>query len=200
MPSLKKLLLLVTLPLYVLDQWTKWWIVGKFPEPPPGYHSVEEHQAVVEGWFNLVRVHNQGVAFGMGNGSDWAPVVFLCVPLLAMLVIRIFWKKGVFATGLARVAVALLLCGIWGNLTDRLTQGFALESLKGDSFWHRLSAGYVVDFISVKLPYFEKLSPSSGGWWPSFNVADSCICVAATLLFISGLREEKKAKQAEASA
>jgi signal peptidase II len=47
----------------------------------------------------------------------------------------------------------------------------------------------VVDFIAVKLPYYDKLVPISGGWWPAFNVADSCICVAAVLLFIGGLRD-----------
>ena len=63
----------------------------------------------------------------------------------------------------------------------------------GESWSSRLSAGYVVDFISVKLPYYDKLVPASGGWWPTFNVADSCICVAAFLLFLGGLRDDKKA-------
>jgi signal peptidase II len=49
----------------------------------------------------------------------------------------------------------------------------------------------VVDFIAIKLPFYDKLVPTSNGWWPSFNVADSCICVAAVLLFIGGLFEER---------
>jgi signal peptidase II len=88
------------------------------------------------------------------------------------------------------IAVALLLCGIFGNLTDRLIQGFLLEDFKDASFWERLSQGYVVDFVLVKLPLYDKIVPSSGGWWPAFNVADSCICIAAVMLFIGGLREE----------
>jgi lipoprotein signal peptidase len=36
--------------------------------------------------------------------------------------------------------------------------------------------------------------PRSGGWWPTFNVADSCVCIAASLLFISGFLEEKALK------
>ena len=50
----------------------------------------------------------------------------------------------------------------------------------------------MVDFASVKLPLYDKIITSSGGWWPAFNVADSCICIAACLIFISGLREEAK--------
>jgi signal peptidase II len=135
------------------------------------------------------------VAFGFGNGTSWAPVVFLFVPVIALTMIRIFWKKGVFNHPLSQIAVALLLCGIFGNLTDRLVQGFLLEDFKSASLWHRLSEGYVVDFIAIRLPLYDKLVPSSGGWWPAFNVADSCICIAAFLLFIGGIRDEQLAKK-----
>lgn len=192
MMNFKRLLLFLTLPLYVLDQATKFWTVGKFP--PPWSHETFDIP-VVENFFHLVRVHNQGVAFGFGNGTAWAPVVFLFVPIFALTMIRIFWKKGVFNHPLSKVAVALLLCGIFGNLTDRLAQGFLLEDFKQAGLWERFSHGYVVDFIAIKLPLYDKLVPSSGGWWPAFNVADSCICVAAFLLFIGGIRDEQLAKQ-----
>jgi signal peptidase II len=186
-----KLLLWLALPLYVLDQITKAWTVSRFPHPhfqigEPGVDFIP----VIEGGFHLVRIHNQGVAFGFGNGTAWAPVVFLFVPIIALVLIRIFWRKGVFTHPLSTLAVALILSGIAGNLTDRLVQGFLLEQFKDGSIWERLSQGYVVDFILVKLPLYDKIIPSSGGWWPAFNVADSCICVAAVLLFIGGLREE----------
>lgn len=183
--NFKHLLLFLTLPLYVLDQITKFWTVGKFP-PPRSPDSFDI--PVIEGFFHLVRVHNQGVAFGFGNGSSWAPVVFLIVPILALTMIRIFWKKGVFHHPLSKVAVALLLSGIFGNLTDRLVQGFLLEGLKAASFWERLSAGYVVDFLDFTIPVIHY-------HWPAFNVADSCVCVAAVLLFIGGLRDEQLAKK-----
>ena len=191
--SFPKLFLFLTLPLYVLDQITKIWTVVRFP-PPWSRDSFDI--PIVENFFHLVRVHNQGVAFGFGNGTAWAPVVFLIVPLIALSMIRIFWKKGVFSNPLSQIAVAMLLSGILGNLTDRLLQGFLLEDLKSAEFWHRLSEGYVVDFIAIKIPYYDKLIPSSGGWWPAFNVADSCICIAAFLLFIGGIRDEQRAKKA----
>ena len=129
------------------------------------------------------------------NGTAWAPIVFMLVPLLALIMIRFFWIKGAFNHLVSQIAVALLLCGIFGNLTDRLVQGFLLEEFQSGSFWERLSAGYVVDFLAVRIPIYEKIVPSSGGWWPAFNVADSCICVAASLLFIGGLLDEKAAKR-----
>ncbi len=184
-----RLLLCLTLPLYLLDQVTKFLTVACFPPP---WSEQERVIRLIPDVFHLVRIHNQGVAFGFGNGSAWAPVVFLFMPLLALVMIRLFWLKGVFHHILSKIAVALLLCGILGNLTDRLVQGFLLHEHLGESFWSRLSAGYVVDFLYVKLPFYDKLVPASGGWWPAFNVADSCICVAACLLFIGGLREENR--------
>ena len=190
--TLPRLLIFLTLPLYVLDQITKFWTINTFPPPWVDHGS---NIAVVENVFHLMRIHNQGVAFGFGNGTAWAPIVFLLVPVVALTLLRIFWKKGVFKHPLSMIAVALLTCGILGNLTDRLVQGFLLDEFHAASFWQRLSEGYVVDFIAIKLPLYAKLVPSSGGWWPAFNVADSCICIAAVLLFIGGIREDAAAKR-----
>jgi len=186
--TLPRLLLFLTLPLYVLDQVTKFWIVGHYPNPHSGRFPMEP---VIDGFFYLTRVHNQGVAFGLGNGTAWAPAVFPLVSIIAFTALWIFWKKGVFKHPATKLAVPLLLCGILGNLTDRLVQGFLLDEFRTASWLQRLSQGYVVDFIEVKLPFYDKLVPSSGGFWPAFNVADSCICIAAALLFIGSLREEK---------
>jgi len=195
--TLGKLLLFLTLPLYILDQVTKAWTVANFAPP----WSPESHQwMIIPDWFHWIRVHNQGVAFGLGNGTSWAPVVFLIVPIIALILIATFWKKGAFDHIVSKVAVALLLTGIFGNLTDRLVQGFLLEEVKDGTFWERLSQGYVVDFIAVKLPLYDKIVPASGGWWPTFNVADSCICVAAVLLFIGGMKDERAKAKAEKEA
>jgi len=186
--SLLTVLLSVTLPLYILDQWSKFWIVGRFIEPQPGSNSISPGDAmvVIPGFFNITRVHNQGVAFGFGNGTDWAPIVFLVVPIVALCLITLGVKKNFFIGNWGKVAVGLLLCGIFGNLTDRLVQGSKLSYMAGQSFWERLKAGYVVDFLDVTIPVIKYQ-------WPSFNVADSCICIAATLLFFTGLKADLKA-------
>jgi signal peptidase II len=182
------ILLFLTLPLYVLDQWTKFWTVARFSEPIPysGYHSTEDRPLVViEGFFNLTRVHNQGVAFGFGNGSDWAPIVFMIVPLVALALITLGVKKDFFVGNWGKVAVGLLLCGIFGNLTDRLIQGSRLSYMEGQPLWERLKAGYVVDFLDFTIPVVNYR-------WPCFNVADSCIFVAAFVLFFTGLKADLK--------
>jgi len=116
-------------------------------------------------------------------------VVFMIVPFIAMIMLRVFWKLGVFSNRTSRVAVALLITGIFGNFTDRLLQGSHLSYMADAPFWERLRAGYVVDFLDVTIPVVNYR-------WPSFNVADSCVCVAATLLFIGGILDEKAKKKA----
>ena len=185
--SLPVILLLVTLPLYILDQWSKFWIVGRFAEPDTRLNVTSQDPIVViEGYFNITRVHNQGVAFGFGNGSDWAPIVFLIVPVIAFCLITLGVRKTFFVGNWGKIAVGLLLCGIIGNLTDRLVQGSRLSYMDGAPFWERLKAGYVVDFLDFTIPFVNYQ-------WPSFNVADSCICVAAALLFFTGLKADLKA-------
>ena len=194
------LFLAFVVPLYIVDQITKWWCVLHFNvRKESGY--VNEKGEIIYWWFNadgntkvdvleghfwLPRVHNQGVAWGLGNGSAWAPIVFLIIPIVALFVIRILWIKGFFKLKPARYAAPLLLAGVLGNLTDRLTQGFFLEHLKGESFWARLSEGYVVDFLAVKIPIIDYN-------FPVFNVADSCVSVAATLLLLTAVFEKKLA-------
>jgi len=69
----------------------------------------------------------------------------------------IFWQRP--RTVEARpIRYALLSGGILGNLLERLHHG------------------HVTDFIDVHLPFYR---------WPSFNIADSAICVAVGLLLLT---------------
>jgi len=67
------------------------------------------------------------------------------------------------------VALTLVLGGALGNLVDRFARapGFL--------------RGHVVDFISI-------------GWWPVFNVADSCVTIGAVLLIVRSLRATRVAE------
>lgn len=186
---MKRSLLAISLPLYVIDQITKWLIVLNFPQPAPGYNGSEKLVPVVEGFFNIVRVHNQGVAFGFGNGTVWAPVVFLCFSICALIGLLWIWRRGLMEGRLLTLAAALLVAGICGNVTDRLVQGFLLDAYAEESFLVRLSKGYVVDFLDFTIPLVNYR-------WPSFNVADSCITIAALLLILSTFRGEDAGKGA----
>ena len=168
---IQRLLLWLSLPLFLLDQATKWWIVSRFPPPPP-----HEGFWVIENWFEITRVHNMGVAFGMGNGQPWANWVFGAISATAFVAILVFTSRGFFPGLAGHLAAGLLLAGIPGNLIDRLVHG------------------YVVDFVHMRLPLYDKIVPSSMGWWPAYNVADACICVAAALLFISSFAQDPATK------
>jgi signal peptidase II len=69
-----------------------------------------------------------------------------------------------FSGALLRSGWILLLAGIIGNVTDRV----------------RL--GHVTDFLDFQFGSYH---------WPAFNVADSCICVAAVLFLLSGFSPTK---------
>lgn len=126
------------------------------------YIGVHDVIPVIPDVFNLVQVHNTGAAFGMLRDNNF---FFVALASLAALVVAVLAWRGAFEGRLMQVGAALLGAGIIGNLTDRLLHG------------------YVVDFLDVILPWY--------GHWPAFNVADSCICVAAALFIASSLAPAK---------
>lgn len=161
--------------------------------PPLPEHTTEaidrlrdlEPMSFFDGALNITRVHNTGVAFGMGNGTAWSSYLFLAIPVVAIIVLIILYRKNLFRTIWQKIAYVLLLAGVAGNLTDRLVQGFLLPYDYTQGFFTKLMNGYVVDFIDVTIPWFNYR-------WPAFNVADSCICIAAVIFFISSFQSVKK--------
>lgn len=113
---------------------------------------------VVPGFLNFIYAENTGVAFSQfDNGGDTGRWLLAGIAGLATaFVLYYFWRTPRENDRLLG-ACALLLAGIVGNLTDRV----------------RL--GYVIDFIDVQF----------GSWhYPTFNVADSVICIGAGLLIL----------------
>ena len=192
-------LIVLIVVLYALDQTSKWAIVLNFPFD--WKHSFSSKLIpVIQGSdlmnFFLVRVHNTGVAFGTGHGTAWAPFVFLCVQIAALVWFYRLFRTGFFSTRSLRVAWALITTGILGNMTDRLVQGFFIPGAEDKSFFTNLMSGYVVDFLDFSFPWITTEMYPYGYHWPSFNVADSCVCAAAVLFIISSFfvkkEEEKK--------
>lgn len=151
------LLLGVSLPLYALDQLTKWLVRTRLDEYGPPV-------VVVPDFFNLVHATNTGAAFSIGHGNNG---FFLVLSLGALVVLGVCYRLGFFGgSAWTRAGFALLVSGVLGNLTDRLR------------------FGHVVDFLQFDL-HFPGAHP-----FPSFNVADSCICVAAGCFLVGAWREE----------
>lgn len=117
-----KLLLLLTLPLYALDQLTKWLVLRSITE------HVEE-VAVIPGWFSLVQWHNTGAAFSLLSNNN---PFFIGLSLVALIVLAVLAFRGSFRDAPADVAAALLAAGVFGNLTDRILHGHVIDFLLVD--------------------------------------------------------------------
>ena len=155
-----KYLVLLGLPLFVLDQLTKWLVRQNIP-----YGS---EVPILPGFFSLVHASNTGAAFSMLTGNN---IFFICLALGALAFILLLLVRSWRARSdrqrlntVTQIAMSLLASGILGNLTDRVLRGA------------------VTDFLNF---YYQ------GHYWPSFNVADSCICVAAGLIVLASLQKPR---------
>lgn len=113
---------------------------------------------VIPDFLNFIYAKNTGVAFSQfNNGGEFGRWMLSALAMLAALAVLYYFWRTPKTNDRILGACALLLAGIIGNLTDRV----------------RL--GYVIDFIDVQF----------GNWhYPTFNVADSAICIGAGLLIL----------------
>ena len=149
-----KIILLTVSLVYILDRLTKLYIVGNV--------GLLDSIPVVGGWFDIVYVRNTGAAFGfMALVRDSLRIpFFLATTLAALAMLFYFVRKTGPGDTLMLVALALIIGGALGNLTDRLI------------------FGYVIDFIDWHV---------GGHHWPAFNIADSGITVGVALLGVEVL-------------
>ncbi len=118
---------------------------------------------VIGGFFNIVNIHNKGVAFGfLSNLPEFYRLVFLCgislVVFLIILYLILFSKdRNVFYIA----GLALLGGGALGNLYERLFKG------------------YVVDFLDFYIKQYH---------YPAFNLADSFITIGIFVLVLYKLK------------
>jgi signal peptidase II len=142
----------------VADQVTKTLILGQF-------QNGEVRSAT--SFFNLVRVHNTGAAFNfLAGASGWQRWFFVALGVVVsgfiVWMIRSHPQQKLFC-----FAVTMIMGGALGNVLDRLQHG------------------YVVDFLQFRFAILEPLF--HGGFFPSFNVADSAITLGATCLILDEL-------------
>lgn len=117
------------------------------------------HYDLIPDCFQLVLVHNPGAAWGMLAGRQkLLALISLGVTALLLLGrarITAGWRERDWALG-------LLLGGIMGNFFDRLLRPGVVDFLRC--------------FISTASRDYE---------WPSFNLADSGICIGVGLFILS---------------
>jgi len=106
----------------------------------------------------LSLTRNGGSAFSRFQGMT--PVLAVGAIIVTLVLVRVL--RGTTDRVLV-IALSLVLGGALGNLSDRF--------FRAPGFMR----GHVVDFVAV-------------GWWPVFNVADSCVTIGAILLVLRSLR------------
>jgi signal peptidase II len=114
---------------------------------------------VIPGFLDITHVQNTGAAFGLLNAADfpYKTAVMIGIAGIALLAIAAYATQLGFHERLARLGLALILGGAFGNLIDRAV------------------AGYVVDFVDV---YW-----GTTHFW-AFNVADAAITIGAIMVLL----------------
>ncbi len=116
---------------------------------------------VIPGIFNIVHVGNTGAAWSLFSNYTWALNI---IGFAALGLIYLFRNALELRERKIQLAFGLITGGIAGNLVDRV------------------QLGYVVDFLDFHY---------DGHYFPSFNVADSGICVGVGLYTLFSLLQKK---------
>ncbi len=143
--------LLVALPVILLDQLTKWWILTDLLYPPK--------TLTVTGFFNLVLVWNRGVSFGMFDShSRWGPILLIALALVISVALLIWlWRV---ENRLVAVAIGMVLGGALGNVIDRFRFQAVVDFLDFHAFGYHWPAFNVADSaisIGVGLLLYDAL-------------------------------------------
>lgn len=151
------LVLLIGLVILLLDQMTKQGIRNAL--------VYGESRPIIDGFFNLVYVRNDGAAWNLLSGHSIILILISVIVLVLLLVYRRSFLQEQFSH---RILLGLMIGGITGNLVDRIR------------------FGWVTDFLDFQFGTYH---------YPSFNVADSAICIAVGLYILTNCFEKKKQAQ-----
>jgi signal peptidase II len=153
-----KYILLLSLPLYVLDQITKALVLR--------FLGLEDYHPVIPNFFTLVHVTNDGAAFGSFKNNNLFFIILSCVAFV--FVFALLLRRKMSPDRLRDVSLALLLGGIMGNLTDRFVHGHVIDFALFDlhvPLAHPFPAFNVADsciFIAVVCFIIHSLRQSRG--------------------------------------
>jgi signal peptidase II len=123
-----------------------------------------QHRIEVLPIFNLLYVRNYGAAFSfLSNQGGWQRWLLSLIALGVCALLAFWMRKSTRTEKTLNIAYALIIGGAIGNLFDRLIHGF------------------VIDFLDFHIGTYH---------WPSFNVADSAICIGAVLIILDSFRKK----------
>lgn len=162
------LALLTAVVVISLDQWTKALVVANLN--PPGSKA---DIPLLGKYLVIAYIQNNGAAFSLfkDQNSFLAIFILLAIGVIAYLYARMINSGPLFY----KVVFGLIVGGAIGNLIDRARH-----------------SGYVVDFISFRIPEINY-------YFAIFNIADACISVGVFLLFVlvafGGLQHSTKSDE-----
>jgi signal peptidase II len=156
-PSTRRPLLIlgIVVGIVLVDQVTKVLVVESLADEP---------LSIIGDTVELRLSRNPGGAFSLLTG--FTPLLAVLAAIVAVVLVRVAQRA---KDPVMVVALAMVLGGALGNLTDRVFR--APGFLRGE----------VVDFVRV-------------GAFPSFNVADSAITIGAVLLLLWGWRDRDEGR------
>ncbi len=152
---------------FVLDQITKAWI---FCNLDLDSYYPPDSITVIDDFFYIVHIGNEGAAWGMLSGYGGLLAVFALIALFAIYSLRDTLE---LHRSSMQYAFGLLAGGILGNMTDRLVHG------------------HVIDFLDFHFPFTIPWRMPTGRY-PSFNIADCGIVIGTILYRILSFKIEAK--------
>jgi len=154
-----RLLFITAFIVFALDQITKSWVFNNLELDSYFY---PDSIRVIENFFYIVHIGNEGAAWGMLSGYSGWLAAFAGVALFAIYKLRHTLELD---RGIMQFSFGLLIGGIVGNLIDRLVHG------------------HVIDFLDFHFPLsIPWIMPT--GRYPSFNIAD-CGIVIGVLIYVA---------------
>ena len=132
------------------------------------FNWLEPHETfpIIDGFLRLIIMVNNGAAFNLFAGKPYFLAMISIIAIVGILIVFLF-SGGM--QKLIHIALGLFAAGVCGNLYDRL-----------------FNNGSVRDFIDAYWGTYH---------WPTFNVADSLLCIGVGLLIISTFLTEKPAQK-----
>lgn len=166
MNKLYSLILSFAAVILSLDQWSKAAIQNVLKNEGDSFSFLS--------WFDFTLVYNPAAAFGLFRGlpeniRNW--FFYLLTPIVLFFIWWTYVKKMEARERLMPICMGLILGGALGNYLDRFIYGKVVDFVD----WHYATSS------GKCIPAFYHRAEGTCHW-PAFNIADSAICVAVTLL------------------
>ncbi|MDQ7026284.1 MAG: signal peptidase II [Anaerolineae bacterium] len=154
------LLLLIASLALAIDQMAKAWVIANME-----IGQTNEIIPPLAPYFQLTRITNTGIAFGMFTGGN---SILLGLTSIVVVVLLLIYRKLPAQAVVQQIAYAMIFGGALGNIIDRVR------------------FGHVVDFVHVVIPnWVSNVS----------NFADHFVFVGVVIILVDSFLEERREKQ-----